>query len=258
MHTLDYELLPSERHVKPCKHFEYPSQTYYQEKQIASGFIEHWNIMLLCQNHGKSRLTSLEYSILCRLPIQASLLTSYMILNLRHGPNVSGAFCILKFFYTDTPSVHTCPPYTLGVSRDFCIRSPEWKFLNTLCIRIHVDTCIRIFLYTLTSQYQNQSFSARDLLTNPLRCPDTNRISVDSRIQFYYATCGRRYFCICIKKFADTKISRYVWTGPYCTYYVTMGSCRGTFCIQTHCLKHSTFVACTSFTTWTIYRKCGC
>ena len=186
MHTLDYELLPSERHVKPCKHFEYPSQTYYQEKQIASGFIEHWNIMLLCQNHGKSRLTSLEYSILCRLPIQASLLTSYMILNLRHGPHVSGAFCILKFFYTDTPSVHMCPPYTLGVSRDFCIRSLEWKFLNTLCIRIHVDTCIRIFLYTLTSQYQNQSFSARDLLTNPLRCPDTNRISVDSRIRFYY------------------------------------------------------------------------
>ena len=38
-----------------------------------------------------------------------------------------------------------------------------------------MDARIRIFLYTLTSQYQNQSFSARDL-TNPLRCPDTNRI----------------------------------------------------------------------------------
>ena len=77
------------------------------------------------------------------------------------------------------------------------------------------------FLYTLTSQYQNQSFSARDfpkwrhaLLTNPLRCPDTNRILVDGRIRFVYATCGRRYFCIRIKKFADTKISGYVWTGP--------------------------------------------
>ena len=52
--------------------------------------------------------------------------------------------------------------HTLGVSGDFCIRSPEWKFLYTLCIRIRVDARICIFLYTLTSQYQNQSFSARD------------------------------------------------------------------------------------------------
>ena len=73
-------------------------------------------------------------------------------------PHVSGDFCIRKFFYADTPSVHTCPPYTLVVSGDFCIRSPEWKFLYTLCIRIRVDARIRIFLYTLTSQYQNQSF----------------------------------------------------------------------------------------------------
>ena len=77
---------------------------------------------------------------------------------LRPRPHVSGDFCIHKFFYADTPSVHTCPPYTLGVSGDFCIPSPEWKFLYTLCIRIRVDARIRIFLYTLTSQYQNQSF----------------------------------------------------------------------------------------------------
>ena len=37
---------------------------------------------------------------------------------------------------------------------------------------------------------------------------------MDGRIRFVYATCGRRYFCIRIKKFADTKISGYVWTGP--------------------------------------------
>ena len=121
----------------------------------------------------------------------------------RPRPHVSGDFCIRNFFYAGTPSVHTCPPYTLGVSGDFCIRSPEWKFLYTLCIRIRVDARIRIFLYTLTSQYQNQSFSARDL-TNPLRCPDTNRIRVDGHIRSVYATCGRRYFCIRIKKFADT------------------------------------------------------
>ena len=75
----------------------------------------------------------------------------------------------------------------------------------TLCIRIRVDARIRIYLYTLTSQYQNQSFSARALLTNPLRCPDTNRIRVDGRIRFVYATCGRRYFCIRIKKICGYK-----------------------------------------------------
>ena len=101
-----------------------------------------------------------------------------------------------------------------SVYPDFFIRSPEWKFLYTLCIRIRVDARIRIFLYTLTSQYQNQGFSARPLLANPLRCPDTNRIRVDGRIRFVYATHGRRYSCTRMKKFADTKISRYVWTGP--------------------------------------------
>ena len=59
-------------------------------------------------------------------------------------------------------SVHTCSPYTLGISGDFCMRSADWKFLYTLCIRIRVDARIRIFFNTLTSQYQNQSFSARD------------------------------------------------------------------------------------------------
>ena len=61
---------------------------------------------------------------------------------------------------------------------------------------------------------QAQLCNAHALLTNPLRCPDTNRIRVDGRIRFVYATCGRRYFCIRIKKFADTKISGYVLTGP--------------------------------------------
>ena len=133
-----------------------------------------------------------------------------------NGPHVSEDFCVRKCFYADTgaPSIHTSPQYTLVVSGDICIRSPEWKFLYTLCIRIRVNARIRIFLYTLTSQYQNQSFSARALLTNPLRCPDTNRIRVDGRTRFVYATCGRRYFCIRIKIFADTKISGYVWTGP--------------------------------------------
>ena len=53
-------------------------------------------------------------------------------------------FCIRKCFYADTACVHTCPPYTLGVrlgsvSADFCVRSPEGKFLYTMCLRIRVD-----------------------------------------------------------------------------------------------------------------------
>ena len=96
------------------------------------------------------------------LLLLVDLLDNRSVVRLWPRPHVSGDFCIRKFFYADTPSVHTFPPYTLGVSGDFCIRSPEWKFLYTLCIRIRVDARIRIFLYTLTSQYQNQSFSARD------------------------------------------------------------------------------------------------
>ena len=111
---------------------------------------------------------------------------------IRPRPHVSQDFCIRKFFYADIPSVHTCPPYTLGVSRDFFIRSPEWKFLYTLCIRIRVDACIRIFLYALTSQHQNQSrrlsflCNAHALLTNPLRCPDTCGWSYTIRIRYVW------------------------------------------------------------------------
>ena len=118
---------------------------------------------------------------------------------------MSGDFCICNFFYADTPSVHTCPPYTLGVSGDFCIRSPELKFLYTLCIRIRVDARIRIFLYTLTSQYQNQSLSSRALSTNPLRCPDTcgrsYTLRVDGRIRFVWT---QIFLYPDKKKFADT------------------------------------------------------
>ena len=88
------------------------------------------------------------------------------------------------FFYADTPSVHTCPPYTLGVYGDFCIRSPGWKFLYTLCIRIRVNARIRIFLY------QRQGFSARALLKS------------FEMSGFESDTCGRSY----------TIRTRYVWT----------------------------------------------
>ena len=81
---------------------------------------------------------------------------------------------------------------------------------GNFCIR-----CVSGYVWTLVSVYFCIRWrNAHALLTNPLRCPDTNRIRVDGRIRFVYATCGRRYFCIRIKKLGDTKISGYVWTGP--------------------------------------------
>ena len=83
-----------------------------------------------------------------------TLRANYVTRKLRPRPHVSGDFCIRKFFYADTPSVHTCPPYTLGVSGDFCIRSvyPE-IFVYALqsgnfCIR-----CVSGYVWTLVSVY---------------------------------------------------------------------------------------------------------
>ena len=44
--------------------------------------------------------------------------------------------------------------------------------------------------------------------------PDTCRIHVDGRIRFEYGTCGREFFFNPQQKYADSKISGYVWTGP--------------------------------------------
>ena len=100
-----------------------------------------------------------------------------------------------------------------------CIR----RFLYTLSrveisvYAVYPDTCGRSYPYIFVYADVTVSepvFNAHALLTSPLRCPDTNRIRVDGRIRFVYATCGRRYFCIRIKKICGYKISGYVWTGP--------------------------------------------
>ena len=90
-------------------------------------------------------------------------------------------------------------------SGNFCIR----------CVSGNVWTLVSVYFCIRRHHSIRTSLNAHALLSNPLRCPDTNRIRVDGRIRFVYATCGRRYFCIRIKKFADTKISGYVWTGPH-------------------------------------------
>ena len=67
-----------------------------------------------------------------------------------------------------------------------------------------MDAPIRLFLYTLMSQYQN-------LFTNPLRCADTNRIRVDARIRYVWM----QVFLYPHKKNCGHKNLRYVWTEPY-------------------------------------------
>ena len=154
--------------------------------------------------------------IICLLHLWGCLSTySYPF---RPRPHVSGDFCIRKFFYADTPSVHTCPPYTLGVSGDFCIRSPEWKFLHTLWSG-YVWTLVSVYFCICWRHSIRTSLFPREIWLILLRCPDTNRIRVDGRIRLVYATCGCRYFCIRIKKFVDTKISGYVWTRPQGCHY---------------------------------------
>ena len=110
-------------------------------------------------------------------------------------------------------------------SGNFCIRCVSgyvWTLVSVyFCIRWRHSIRTSLFPREIFQNGGEQKLSflcnGHALLTNPLRCPDTNRIRVDGRIQFVYATCGCGYFCIRIKKFADTKISGYVWTGPKAT-----------------------------------------
>ena len=90
-------------------------------------------------------------------------------------------------------------------SGNFCIHCVSGYVRKLLYV--HFCICCRHSIRTslfLCEIFQNA------LLTNPLRCPDTNWIHV----VVVYTRCGRRYFFIRIKKFTDTKISGYVWTGP--------------------------------------------
>ena len=118
-------------------------------------------------------------------------------------PHVSGDFCIRKFFYADTPSVHTCPPYAAQ-----CIRRLLYT-LSTVEISVHAvypDTCGRsypyIFVYADVTVSEPVFFFVMHMLCWLILWDvriRTNRIRVDGRIRFVYATCGRRYFCIRIK-----------------------------------------------------------
>ena len=69
----------------------------------------------------------------------------------RPRPHVSRNLWKRKFFFTNTPCVHTYPAYFPAVCGNFLKRSPEWKFFYPIRIRIRVDGRIRKFANTLTS-----------------------------------------------------------------------------------------------------------
>ena len=54
---------------------------------------------------------------------------------------------------------------------------------------------------------------AEEYFSNQLPKWEWFRVLVDEKVQFEYAVCGRGNFWIRKEKFADSKISRYVWTG---------------------------------------------
>ena len=80
-------------------------------------------------------------------------------------------------------------------SGNFCIR----------CVSGYVWTLVSVYFCIRWRHSIRTSLFPREIFEIPLRCPDTNRIRVAGRIRFVYATCGRRYFCIRIKKFCGYK-----------------------------------------------------
>ena len=68
---------------------------------------------------------------------------------------------------------------------------------------------------------------AEDHFSNQLTKWEWFRVLVEEKVQFEYAVCGRGSFWIRKEKFADSKISRYVWTGALekCQTYRELTCC---------------------------------
>ena len=122
----------------------------------------------------------------------------------RPRPQVSGDFCIRKSFYADTKifastrsvyesytTVHTYP-----------IRIRTSQRISQQSIRIKTGSDTATSAYTKISGYERPHVSGYTAYTEISGYTERiRRTRVDAR-------------CIRIKKFADTKISGYVWTGP--------------------------------------------
>ena len=138
----------------------------------------------------------------------------YIIRTVRPRPHVSGDFCVSKFFYADTkisaPTRIVIESYTTVHTYPICIRTSQRISQQILCgkrlVLILWRQCIQKYTDTSVHMY-----------------PDTQRIQkfplwrAYTEISGYIERIRRTRVdarCICIKKFADAKSSRYVWTVP--------------------------------------------
>ena len=126
---------------------------------------------------------------------------------IRLRPHVSGDFCIRKFFYVDTK---------LSASKRSVYES--YTPVHTYPIRIRTSQRISEQVLILWRQ-RIQKYTDTNIHTYP----DTQLIQkfplwrAYTEISGYNERIQRTRVdtrCICIKKFEDTKISGYWWTGP--------------------------------------------
>ena len=96
-----------------------------------------------------------------------------------------------------------------AVYPDTCGRSYPYIFVYA-DVTVSEPVFFRARFSTMAASRLSFLCNAHALLTNPLRCLDTNRIRVDGRIRYMWT----QIFFYPHKKIADTKISGYVWTGP--------------------------------------------
>ena len=75
------------------------------------------------------------------------------------NPHISGYFLIRNSFFPDAASIHTYPVNPADESATFWIRSPEWKFLNTLWIPNRVDAKPGYFFIRWRNKIEPSSLS---------------------------------------------------------------------------------------------------
>ena len=133
---------------------------------------------------------------------------------LRPRPHVSGDFCIRKFFYADTKisastrsvyesytTVHTYP-IRIRTSQRIGQQSSRGKRLVLILWRQRIQKYTDTSVHTYPDTQRIQKFPLWRAYTEISGYTERmRRTREDAR-------------CIRIKKFADAKISEYVWTGP--------------------------------------------
>ena len=135
--------------------------------------------------------------------------------SLRPRPRVSGDFCIRKFFYADTKisastrsvyesytTVHTYPIH-IRTSQRISQQSSRGKRLVLILWRQRIQKYTDTSVHTYPDTQRIQKFPLFRVYTEISGYTERiRRTRVDAR-------------CIRIKKFVDSKISGYVWTGPH-------------------------------------------